>query len=212
MSTLTQSPDPLSTLFAPQNANQTNDLWVQAASLSGVREWMMLRQSHALEHATVWVLGEMLAKPSPDPGEQDDDGEEGNWGGLATDRGFYLYGRVQPPQLAQAARCALRRLQQGHWQLALHPRCGTSTLAAIALTSSLTLSAALLMPPTPGAQLLGIGAAALFAAQIAPEVGLWTQRHLTTELPLNLKVARVFPSVDMWGRTAHFVQVEWCDG
>ncbi|MEM8637616.1 MAG: DUF6391 domain-containing protein [Cyanobacteria bacterium P01_G01_bin.54] len=209
MSTLTQSSDPLARLFEPVSATER---WAQVESLPGIREWMMLRQSHALEHATVWVLEEMLATAQPGQGfEVTADGEGGNWGGLATDRGFYLYGAVQPTQLAQAARCALRRLQQGDWQLALHPRCGTNTLAAIALTSSFTLGAALLLPPTPLTQVLGVGTAALLAMQLAPSVGLWSQRHLTTEIPFNLQVARIFPTLDLWGRMAHFVQVEWCD-
>ncbi|NEO83617.1 MAG: hypothetical protein F6J87_05060 [Spirulina sp. SIO3F2] len=177
-----------------------------AQQLPGWREWVMLRQAHALEHATVWVLNEMQAQ-TVSTSRWDD----GNLGGLATDRGFYLYGTVEVPQLNRAARCALRRLQQGDWQLALHPRCGTNTLVSLVVAASLTLGTSVLLPRSPLAQLVGMGTALTLATQLAPELGSWTQQHLTTEIPFNLQVARVFPTVDLWGRTAHFVQVEWCD-
>lgn len=179
-------------------------LW--AGQFPGWREWVMLRQAHALEHATVWVLNEMQAQL-----QQSNSWDDGKLGGLATERGFYLYGAIDVAHLRRAAQIALRRLQQGDWQLALHPRCGTNTLVSLTLTAGLTLGASMLLPRSPLAQLLGVGTALTIATQLAPDLGLWTQQHLTTEIPFNLQVAGVFPAVDLWGRTAHFVQVEWCD-
>lgn len=79
--------------FAPQ-PTQDADLLQQLDFVPGLKEVLTLRQVHALEHATVWVL-------SQSGGTMGGDNEL--LGGMSTDRGFYLYGRVSIVQLV--ARC-----------------------------------------------------------------------------------------------------------
>ncbi|MFN9259527.1 MAG: hypothetical protein ACK6BR_09850, partial [Microcystis sp.] len=41
---------------------QDSDLLAQIGFIPGFKEFLTLRQVHALEHATVWVLSEMAAR------------------------------------------------------------------------------------------------------------------------------------------------------
>jgi hypothetical protein len=75
-----------------------------------------IRQNHALEHATLHVLGE----------------EHPNLRliGRSSLWGFYVYGNVSAEQVLAAAQEGLHRLQAGQWQLALHPNCGSNLAVA----------------------------------------------------------------------------------
>jgi len=70
------------------------------------------RRNHALEHATLRVLGErnhnlMLA-------------------GYSDPRGFWIAGKVDTEELAAAVQEAQSRLRSGEHELAIHPNCGTN--------------------------------------------------------------------------------------
>ncbi len=70
------------------------------------------RRNHALEHATLRVLGErnhnlMLA-------------------GYSDPRGFWIAGKVDTEELAAAVQEAQSRLRAGEHELAIHPNCGTN--------------------------------------------------------------------------------------
>lgn len=184
--------------FVPHPAGDS-ELLAQLEFLPGLREILMVRQVHALEHATVWVLSEN----DSDPAASD------QIGGVSTERGFFLYGQVDRDRLLPAARGALRRLQAGEWDLALHPRCGTNLSAAIVLAASLNLGAHLLLPRNIFVQLLGAGLSATAAAQLAPDVGRWAQKYLTTAIPFNLELTSVAETTDFWGRPAMFVGARW---
>lgn len=73
---------------------------------------LRVRRNHALEHATISVLGErypnlrVVGRTSP-------------WG-------FYIYGEVPTEGLLAAAQEGLRRLRAGQRQMAVHPNCGTN--------------------------------------------------------------------------------------
>jgi len=108
--------------FQPQT-QQDSELLRQIGFIPGVKELLMLRQVHALEHGTIWVLSE------------GNDNE--NLGGLSTDQGFYIYGQVNQNNLQQAVHRALQRLQGGEWNLAIHPRCGTNLSVTMVLTAGL---------------------------------------------------------------------------
>lgn len=75
-----------------------------------------LRRNHALEHATLHVLGQryrdahIVARSTPD--------------------GFILYGDLPTEGVIAATRQALRRLQGGQRELAIHPTCGTNLATA----------------------------------------------------------------------------------
>ncbi|MEG4914437.1 DUF6391 domain-containing protein [Microcoleus sp. B7-D4] len=189
--------------FAPQRT-QDADLLRQLNFVPGLKEVLTLRQVHALEHATVWVLSQSFGATT---GRTDNE----LLGGMSTDQGFYLYGHVNIAQLRQAVREALQRIASGEWDLAVHPRCGTNLSVAMLLTAGLAVGINLALPRGPILQLLGLGAAAAAAAQLAPDVGALAQRYVTTAIPFNLSVVDITVSHDFWGREAHFVRVRWVE-
>ena len=75
-----------------------------------------LRRNHALEHATMHVLGEryrglrLVARSSL-------------WG-------FYIYGNVPTEAVIAAAQEGLQRLKAGQYHYAIHPNCGSNLVVA----------------------------------------------------------------------------------
>jgi hypothetical protein len=75
-----------------------------------------VRRNHALEHATMNVLGEryralrLVGRSGPG--------------------GFYIYGDVPTEALIAAAQEGLQRLKAGQRQMAIHPTCGTNLAVA----------------------------------------------------------------------------------
>lgn len=134
------------------------------------------RRNHALEHATVNVLEEQA-------------GRSLRVGGFAEPDGFFLQGVSDPQVVLKAAREGLRRLQAGEPELALHPRCGTTLVAAQGIGAISFLAILLLAPRL---SLIGIGVALLFAMWLARPVSLFLQRTLTTSTDVaNLTVDTV---------------------
>jgi hypothetical protein len=195
---------------ASPHPTQDADLLRQLPFVPALKELLMLRQVHALEHATVWVLSEATRLPAA---RQQSWAEIDNqWlGGLSTDRGFYLYGQVDVYELSRAVQIALRRITTGDWNLAVHPRCGTNLSVGMLLTTSLVVGMAVLLPKGPIEQLIGVGCAAAIAGQLTPELGSLAQRYITTAVPFNLAIERIAAVRDHLGRSAHFVQVRWVD-
>jgi len=193
--------------FVQPQPTQDTDLLKQLNFLPGLKEILMLRQVHALEHATVWVLGERFGVSRTGSATTDQD----TLGGLSTDQGFYLYGEVHLSDLRRAVPLALRRITRGEWDLAVHPRCGTNLSVNMFLTAGLALGAHLVMPPGPVEQVLGLGLATAAASQLTPELGSFAQKYLTTAIPFNLAVEGITATSDTWGKPAHFVRVRWKD-
>ena len=189
---------------------QDADLIRQLPFIPGLKEILMLRQVHALEHATVWVLSEYesVRNPSASTTRQADNEL---LGGLSTEQGFYLYGQVNKTDLQRAVAIAHKRLTSGECDLAVHPRCGTNLSVGMLLTFGVAVGVHLLLPRSPIEQILGIGVAATATTQLAPELGMLAQRYITTAIPLNLKISDITVTQDAWGRTAHFVQVCWSE-
>ncbi|AFY33086.1 DUF6391 domain-containing protein [Calothrix sp. PCC 7507] len=179
---------------------QDTDLLQQLSFIPGLQEILMLRQVHALEHATVWVLSEDATNVQID---------NELLSGLSTEQGFYLYGEVNISDLRRAVSLALHRLTSGEWDLAVHPRCGTNLSVAMLLTAGLAVGVHLLLPFRPVEQLIGLGLAATTAAEIAPDLGSIAQRYLTTAIPFNLAVENITLTRDVWGRHGHFVKLCW---
>ncbi|MUL38373.1 DUF6391 domain-containing protein [Gloeocapsopsis dulcis] len=183
--------------------NQDTEIVKQLAFIPGIKDILMLRQVHALEHATVWVLSELnnTAQNSTDQ----------LLGGLSTEQGFYLYGHINQATLHSAVKIALQRLIEGEWRLAIHPRCGTNISVGFLLAAGLTVGFHLLLPRGPIEQFFGLGLAATTAAYLAPDVGMLAQRYLTTAIPFNLAVENIKMTRDVWGQTAHFIAVRWIE-
>ncbi len=114
-------------LTAPQPTLDA-ELVRQLSFIPGLKEILMLRQVHALEHATVWVLSESKEKNASSLLDNE------LLGGLSTENGFYLYGEVNISDLRRAVSLGLHRLTSGEWNLAVHPRCGTNL--SVAMVSS----------------------------------------------------------------------------
>ncbi len=180
-----------------------SDLLKQIGFLPGLKEFLMLRQVHALEHATVWVLSEMAYRQPMLDNE--------TLGGLSTDNGFYIYGQFNPLHLQEAVSRAHQRLKQGEWYLAIHPRCGTNISVSWLLTGSLLLAVHLIFPRGPLEQLMGLGIAGAMAVQLSPDLGISAQKYLTTAIPFNLEIVKISPKQDLWGHSGYFVGVRWCD-
>lgn len=201
-----QSADTWSFVFPTPQADQDADLLKQVGFIPGLKEVLTLRQVHALEHATVWLLSGR--QPSLETTKPLDDNL---LGGLSTEQGFYLYGQVKTADVSRAVSQALRRITQGEWSLAVHPRCGTNASVGMVLTAGLALGISSLLPRGPIEQLLGLGFAVSTAAQLTPELGRFVQQYITTAIPFNLVVRDVAIVEDQWGRPAHFVQVQWSE-
>ena len=195
-------------LTAPQPTLDA-DLLRQLSFVPGLKEILMLRQVHALEHATVWVLSESKNLNTPTQGITSFQIDNELLGGLSTDQGFYLYGRVNISDLRRAVTLALHRLTNGEWDLAVHPRCGTNLSVAMLLTAGLAVGVHVLVPFRPIEQIVGLGLAATTAVEIAPDLGALAQRYVTTAIPFNLAIESITLTRDSWGREGHFVRIGW---
>ena len=197
-------------LFQPQ-PHQDSDLLKYLGFLPGLREFLILRQVYALEHATVWVLSEMAQKAQGLGIINNFPADNETLGGLSTEKGFYLYGQVSSPDLHRAVSQSLQRLKSGEWRLAIHPRCGTNLSVSLALTTGLALGAHLFLPRGPIEQLLGLTLATAIASQLSPDLGSSTQKYLTTAIPFNLELGDITVKSDFWGRSGYFIGVKWQD-
>jgi hypothetical protein len=141
-----------------------------------------IRRNHGLEHATIHLLSQHFPQRSfigrSDPG------------------GFYIYGKVETPELMQIADEALARLRRGEHELAIHPNCGTNLVTSGLLAgaaSFLTLMGSeeegwrKRLGRLPNAVLL-----AMAALLIAQPLGRATQRHVTVQAdPEDLEILGV---------------------
>lgn len=202
---VSQPTDFWSSLFPAPQPNQDSELLKHIGFLPGLQEILMVRQVHALEHATVWILSGNSNRPASSRADND------SLGGLSTEQGFYLYGQVKTEEVRRAVQTALSRITHGEWDLAVHPRCGTNFSVGMMLTASLALGAHLMLPRGPIEQLLGLGFATTTAAQLTPELGRWVQQYVTTAIPFNLAVRDIAIVQDAWGRPAHFIRTAWIE-
>ncbi|MBV6627848.1 MAG: hypothetical protein KI793_33820 [Rivularia sp. (in: Bacteria)] len=195
--------------FISPSPTQDAELLNQLSFVPGLKEILMLRQVHALEHATVWTLGESHSVVRKKTTHHKDVVDNQLYSGLSTEEGFYLYGEVNISDLRRSVNLALQRLTNGEWNLAVHPRCGTNASVAMLLTAGLALGMHLLLPRGPIEQLIGLSVATTTATEIAPDVGAFFQRHITTAIPFNLAVENITLKHDAMGRKAYFVKVKW---
>ena len=189
--------------------DRDTELIRQLGFIPGLKEFLIIRQIHALEHATVWILSNCASLSQTKLATSYLSADNETIGGLSTEKGFYLYGEINPLKLRQAVRTALTRLQQGEWNLALHPRCGTNSSVAMLLTAGMTMTAHFTLPREPIHQLMGMGLATLAANYLAPDIGIYVQKYLTTSIPFNLKLQKITKIVDKSGNSGYFVRLNW---
>jgi Domain of unknown function (DUF6391) len=123
-----------------------------------------VRQNHALEHATITILSGMVPDLSVTARSSSD--------------GFIVFGDVDLGLLRRAIDEALRRLQAGEAELAIHPNCGTNLAVGVSLV---TLGSLLGLASNHTRTRLMTAAASSIAGWIAARpLGEYVQRHFTT--------------------------------
>ncbi|MEA5594628.1 DUF6391 domain-containing protein [Rivularia sp. UHCC 0363] len=188
---------------------QDADLLDRLSFVPGLKEILMLRQVHALEHATVWILSESHSAVNKKNSLKNVNIDNQLYSGLSTEVGFFLYGEVNISDLRRAVNLALQRLTTGEWDLAVHPRCGTNASVGMLLTAGLAVGMHLLLPRGPIEQLIGLSLATTTATELTPDVGAFFQRHITTAIPFNLAIENITHQYDAMGRKAYFIKVQW---
>lgn len=132
-----------------------------------------VRQNHALEHATITILSNIV----PDL----------RVSARSTSRGFTIFGDVDLGELRRALNEALRRLQAGEAELAIHPNCGTNLVVG---ASFLALGTILSMTASRARTRVASVALSSFAGiSAARPLGQLVQKYVTT-LP-DLRGVRV---------------------
>ncbi len=123
-----------------------------------------IRQNHALEHATITILSGMIPDLSVSARSSSD--------------GFVIFGDVDLGLLRRALEEALRRLQAGEAELAIHPNCGTNLAVGVSLV---TLGALLALTSSQTRTRIATAAfSTLLGWSAARPVGEYVQRHFTT--------------------------------
>ncbi len=125
----------------------------------------IVRKNHALEHATINVLEERY-------------GERPDISGISREDGFIIRGNLSPDEVYDAAREALLRLKNGEYELAVHPRCGTSVLVGNFVFAFIFL---VLLVLTHTFSIWNVFFALLFSAFVGKIGGEWIQRYFTTD-------------------------------
>jgi len=157
-----------------------------------------IRRNHALEHATLHVL------ESQQPNLRA--------GGRATARGFYLYGDLPDEATVRAAADqAIRRLQAGQRDLAVHPRCGTNVVAAGILSGALALLGIIAGGRRAPwyVQLPNAILGAMVGALVAQPLGYWLQANVTTSAAVRGARVRDIRSRQAGHMAAHFVETDY---
>ena len=125
----------------------------------------VLRQNHALEHATISLLTRKLDSSI-------------RIRGMATFDGFYIYGNLPSKAVREAATEGLVRLQGGEQELAVSPFCGTNIVIAGIIAAIAILLA--LGGKNRGQRLPLAIMAAVGAIIIAQPLGWAAQKYVTT--------------------------------
>ena len=195
--------------FTYPHPRRDSEIVEQLGFIPGLKEFLTIRQIHALEHATVWLLSDITNINQNKLATSYLSADNETIGGLSTESGFYLYGQIDPLRLKKAVSSALNRLQQGEWNLALHPRCGTNSSVAMLLTAGMTMAAHFSLPKDPFHQLVGMSLAGITANYLAPDIGIYVQKYITTSIPFNLKLKKITKIINPSGESSYFVKLDW---
>jgi hypothetical protein len=142
-----------------------------------------VRRNHGLEHATLHVLAERHPRTS--------------LAGHSDLGGFWILGEVDLEDLQNAVDEALKRLQNGEEELAVHPNCGTNFVTAgtfAGVAASMAMFGARRFRDKLERIPLAASMATL-ALMLAQPVGLQVQERITTSgKPGDLQVVEIFAS------------------
>ncbi len=127
-----------------------------------------VRRNHALEHATIHLLSRMNRTL--------------RMAGRSSDGGFILVGEVPTDQVENAVSDALKRLNNGESNLALHPNCGTNLVTAGALTTMAALvGLGNKSKPITADRISWTMSLMIMAIIVAQPLGMTLQKHVTTD-------------------------------
>jgi hypothetical protein len=153
-------------------------------SLVKIPWFSRVRRNHGLEHATLHVL----AKQHP----------RKNMAGHSDSKGFWLIGDLSTGEVEAAVQEALRRMQAGEENLAVHPNCGTNFATAGTMAGVAGATAMFGVGPRKRDKLDRLALAATLATlalMFAQPVGLFIQRYFTTSgVPETLQVVQIISS------------------
>ena len=156
-----------------------------------------IRQNHAIEHATISVLGR----------KHD---QVGRLGGSANLDGFFIYGPTTAERIEEAAQEAIQRLRAGESHLAISPFCGTNFLIggmSTALLTGIVLGSRNRLGRLP--QAMGLSALTLIGAFRA---GSYVQRKWTTNADIGGIEVKSVSRLGGANRTLHRVYTWLPDG
>lgn len=137
------------------------------------------RRNHGLEHATIHILASRIPNL--------------RMAGRSSENGFVLLGEAPQEMVEKAAHDALRRMQRGEHQLAIHPNCGTNLvttgfMATVAAMFGLIGSRRRDMFD----RLPAVMSLVMLTLLIAPGVGTSLQKHITTDGdPADLEIISI---------------------
>jgi hypothetical protein len=123
-----------------------------------------VRQNHALEHATITILSGYV----PDL----------RISARSNSRGFTIFGDVDLVQLRRALDEALRRLQAGEAELAIHPNCGTNLVVGVSLLALGTLLG--MTSSRTRTRVASTAVSSVAGLMAARPLGTLVQKHITT--------------------------------
>jgi len=127
-----------------------------------------VRRNHALEHATISILEKVTGYA--------------HFEGMAYENGFTVRGTVSPELILASAREALDELQRGHYDLAIHPKCGTTILVVNTFSSIIFITLLIL---TGALNLWSVILALSLGHLVGPLTGKLVQRYITTSIDLE---------------------------
>jgi len=144
------------------------------------------RRNHGLEHATITLLSRRVRGL--------------RMAGRSSQHGFVLIGDAPTAEIERAAAEALRRMQGGERQLALHPNCGTNLLTTGMLTSLVGLFGFGGAVRRPSADRFAwIMLLMMLASLAAQPLGMRLQEHFTTSGdPGDLEIVSVVRREVRW--------------
>ena len=154
----------------------------------------VIRRNHAMEHATVHILGEHLPTL--------------RMVGRTTYGGFYLYGDVDTSLLARAVHDAAERLKNDA-DLAVHPRCGTNLAVTAMLAGLAAFVAGSVRTRSRLATLPQVLLASLWGVLLAQPLGYMVQRELTTSARVEGVRVGSMQRSQVGKVVVHFVPLTW---
>ncbi|MCL5999059.1 MAG: DUF6391 domain-containing protein [Chloroflexi bacterium] len=152
------------------------------------------RRNHGLEHATIHVLSSHSQRLRV--------------AGRATPKGFFIYGNLTTEELAAAVDEAIRRMQAGEKQLAVHPGCGTNLVTTGVIAGAMSFVATMLMGKRARwyDRLPNMAVAGVAGVALSKPFGPWLQANVTTSADMRGMHVRHITRTQMGPMITHFVE------